>query len=103
MTGIGSPRGRRYQRSSSNRSNSLCALSLAVADAFSWQAGVLMRRWDALFDGSALRAVHGGSALGQVRPRFVSSEIFLQLLARRALHACMVGPERVVAPASSLT
>ena len=69
----------------------------------SWQAGVLMRRWDALLDGSALRAVHGGTALGQVRPRFVSSEIFLQLLARRALHACMVGPERVVAPASSLT
>jgi hypothetical protein len=40
-------------------------------------ASAMMRRWDSLLDGSAIRAVHGSDELGAVRPRFLSSEMFL--------------------------
>ena len=45
-------------------------------------AAVLMRRWDALLDGSALRAIHGSAETARVRPRFISSEIYLKLYAQ---------------------
>ena len=38
-------------------------------------ADVLMRRWEAILDGSALTAIHGGSDLNRVTPVFVSSEV----------------------------
>lgn len=41
------------------------------------EAALLMRRWDALLDGSALVALHGAAGVEAVRPRFVSSEMFL--------------------------
>lgn len=40
-------------------------------------ANVLMRRWEALLDGSALVALHGSSDLARISPVFVSSEIYL--------------------------
>ena len=41
----------------------------------------MMRRWDALLDGSALTAVHGSAELARVRPYFLSSEIYLKVYA----------------------
>ena len=45
-------------------------------------ASLLMRRWEAILDGSALQAIHGGTLPRQVHPRFISSEIYLMLYAR---------------------
>ena len=48
-------------------------------------APALMRRWEALLDGSALSAIHGSRAAdghAGVRPRFLSSEMFLFEYAR---------------------
>jgi hypothetical protein len=42
------------------------------------EAGKLMRRWDALLDGTALTALHGTTAEAGVRPRFLSSEMYLR-------------------------
>ena len=46
------------------------------------EAALLMRRWDAILDGSALKAVHGTTDLDKVHPKFLSSEIYLQVFAR---------------------
>ena len=44
-------------------------------------AGLLIRRWDALLDGSALLAVHGSTQLQRVSPQFLSSEMYLRYFA----------------------
>jgi hypothetical protein len=40
------------------------------------EAAWIMRRWDALLDGSALEAIHGTREVSGVHPRFLSSEMY---------------------------
>ena len=49
----------------------------------------LMRRWEALLDGSALRAIHGTADAAGIRPRFLSSEMYLRHFA--AHHGIGIG------------
>lgn len=53
------------------------------------QASVLMRRWDALLDGTALLSVHRTTRLDRVVPQFLSSEMYLRLFARH--HSIGIG------------
>lgn len=52
-------------------------------------ARILLGRWDALLDGSALRAVHGAVSGGAVRPAWLSSEMYSLKLV--LMHRLQVG------------